>query len=484
MLDVSGNSAPLLTVANAAQKPGFATIRDPRKENGVDRRQLLREAAPWIGGVLGTGLLGLDVPRAMAEAVASGDASLPIGHPTTKRWIEQRWVLDNIIQANSIDWDQPRTQYWNAACGIQAAADFVRIRQRVKKYADISIEFEDIARRREKRAREAEAAGETVSARENYFIAAIHWGAAQWPIDEANELNRQYNQSKRDCFGRYAKLADHHVEEVWIPFGGKALPAWFHLPVGYVGGRIPIVVTIPGMDSFKEANVAMYGDPLLNRGFGVLAVDGPGQYESPLLGIYMTIENWEATGRACMEWLLRRPEVDPQRVAISGRSFGSFATTLAASSEPRFRAVAVSATCFEPGFHTIFEEASPTFKMRFMFMANISDETAFDEFAKTLTWEGRVEKIHMPFLCIAGGSDELSPIENTMRLFGALPGPRQVVIYQESRHSVGGGVSSAMLGPDITALAANWIAARFSGQAFQSERWFVNNEGNVTRSPI
>jgi dipeptidyl aminopeptidase/acylaminoacyl peptidase len=86
----------------------------------------------------------------------------------------------------------------------------------------------------------------------------------------------------------------------------------------------------------------MYGDPLLNRGFGVLAVDGPGQYES-LLGIYMTIENWEATSRACLEWLLRRPEVDPQRVAISGRSFGSFATTLAASNQPRFRAVAESA---------------------------------------------------------------------------------------------------------------------------------------------
>jgi pimeloyl-ACP methyl ester carboxylesterase len=51
------------------------------------------------------------------------------------------------------------------------------------------------------------------------------------------------------------------------------------------------------------------------------------------------------------------------------------------------------------------------------------------------------EKMHMPFLCIAGGSDELSPIENTMRLFGALPGPRQVVIYEESRHWVGGGVS-------------------------------------------
>ena len=347
----------------------------------------------------------------MAQVVASADAALPVGHPMTKPWIEQRWVLDNIIQANGVDWDQPRSQYWNAPCGIQAAADFARVRQRVKKYADISIEFEDIARRREKRAREAEAAGEVVSARENYFIAAIHWGAAQWPIDEANELNRQYNQNKRDCFGHYAKLADHHVEAVWIPFGSKALPVWFHLPVGYAGGQIPVVVTIPGMDSFKEASVAMYGDSLLNRGFGVLAVDGPGKYESPLLGIYMTVENWEKTGQACMEWLLRRPEVDSQRVGISGRSFGSFGATLAAANEPRFRAVAVSATCFEPGFHTIFEEASPTFKKRFMFMANISDEAAFDDFAKKLTWEGQAEKIHMPFLCIAGDLTNLAQLK-------------------------------------------------------------------------
>jgi pimeloyl-ACP methyl ester carboxylesterase len=238
------------------------------------------------------------------------------------------------------------------------------------------------------------------------------------------------------------------------------------------------------MDSFKETSVAMYGDSLLNRGFGVLAVDGPGEYESPLLGIYVTIDNWEATDRACMEWLLSRPEVDLQCIGISGRRFGSFAATLAAANEPRFCAVAVSATCFEPGFHTIFEEASRTFKKRFMFMANIVDEAAFDEFAKKLTWEGQAEKIHMPFLCIAGGSDELSPIENTMRLFHAMSGPRKLVIYEESRHSVGGGVSSAVLGPDVTALAANWLAARFTGWALQSERWYVNNEGNITRSPI
>jgi dienelactone hydrolase len=445
----------------------------------MNRRELL-QATPWAAGTLA--LLGSPLPS-LAAPPAMGSAA-PFAHPVTQRWTEQRWVLDNLIQANGVDWDQPRTQYWNAACGLQAGPDFARIRQRVHKYADIAPEFVDMARVREERAHAAVTAGELVSARENYFIAAVHWGAAQWPIDEADDLNRQYNQSKRDCFTRYAQLADHHIEPVWIPFADKALPAWFHLPVGYTGGRIPVVVAIPGMDSFKEASVALYGDPLLSRGVAVLAVDGPGQYECPLLGVYMTIENWEATGQACMNWLLRRPEVDPRRISISGRSFGSFAATIAASNEPRFRSIAVSATCFEPGFHTIFEEASPTFKMRFMFMANIADETQFDAFAKTLTWEGRAEKIRAPFLCIAGAADELSPIENTVRLFHTLPGPRQLIIYEESRHSVGAGVSSALLGPNATDLSANWIAARSAGLPFPTERWFVDNAGKIAKSPI
>jgi hypothetical protein len=41
-----------------------------------------------------------------------------------KRWREQRWLLDNVIRANGVDWDQPRTVYLAAPCGLQAAPDF------------------------------------------------------------------------------------------------------------------------------------------------------------------------------------------------------------------------------------------------------------------------------------------------------------------------------------------------------------------------
>ena len=143
------------------------------------------------------------------------------------------------------------------------------------KLADASPAFEAVARRREAKAVAAEQASSPVTARENYFMAAIHWAAAQWPIDENNEVNRFYNGKKRECYTKYAQLADHRVEAAWIPLpGGPSLPAWFHLPPDYKGGRIPVVVSIPGMDSFKEIGVAMYGDRWLSRGLAVLALDG------------------------------------------------------------------------------------------------------------------------------------------------------------------------------------------------------------------
>jgi dienelactone hydrolase len=404
--------------------------------------------------------------------------------PVTRRFTEQRWLLDNTIRAVGMDWDQPRSIYLSAPCGPEANADFAAIRQRITKLADASPAFEAVARRREAKAQAAEKDGAVVTARESYFMASIHWGAAQWPIDENNEQNRFYNQRKRDCYTKYAALADHHVEPAWIPLpGGKSLPAWLHLPPGYEGGRIPVVVSLPGMDSFKEMSVALYGDRWLSRGMAVLALDGPGQYESPVLDVYFTMAAWMATGTAAVDWLTARPEIDPARMGLSGNSFGSFFGTLAAAHEPRLRAISVSAVCHEPGFHTIFEEASPTFKIRFMYMCGITDEATFDALRHTMTWDGHAEKIRAPYLCVAGELDELSPLVHTERLMKALGGPKRLVVYQDSRHSVGN-VPAANLGPFPPILMADWMAATLNGASFPSERWYVEATGRIVKTPL
>jgi len=405
-----------------------------------------------------------------------------VGEPHCRRFSEQRWTIDNIIQANGIDWDQARSFYLQAPCGIESLADFAAIRQRVKKMADIGPAFEATARRREQRARLAEEADEMVTARDNYFMAAVHWGASQWTFDENNEQNIFLNQKKRACYANYARLADHRVEPVWIPFKDTALPAWYHLPPDYVDGqKVPAVVSIPGMDSFKECGVALYGDRWLNRGIAVLAVDGPGQYESPLLGIRVSMENWIAAAPALYNWLAKRPEIDGDKIGVVGASFGSFFGTIVVANEPRFRAAAVSATCLEPGCHTIFEEASPTFKKRFMWMAGYTDEAKFDQFVKTLTWEGHVERIKCPYLCLAGEAEELSPLSHTEKLFAQLKAPKRLVVYQDARHGISG-VPSTALGPSPPVLIADWMMARLAGKAFPSERWYVTTSGQVNKT--
>jgi dienelactone hydrolase len=449
-------------------------VRRPKEGTGgrvLDRRRFIQSVA----------LAGSGTALVASRGMAFADSA-----PTTRRFVEQRWALDNIIRANGIDWDQPRSIYLSSPCGVEANADFAAIRSSVQKLADIGPAFESTARRREAKARAAENEGNAITARDNWYMAAIHYGAAEWPYDDSGKKHielHELHQKKRECFANYARLADHKIEAVSIPFKGKSIPAWFHLPPGYSAGKVPVVIAIPGMDSFKETGVALANDRWMMRGAAVLAIDGPGQYESPLLGVYVSMQNWIDAAPVLVDWLSRRVEVDVEKIGVTGTSFGSFFGTILAANEPRIAATAVISTCLEPGCHTIFEEASPTFKKRFMWMSNYDDEAKFDEFVKTLTWEGHAERIRSPYLVVAGEADELSPLEYTERMVRVMTGPRQLVIYAGSRHSVGN-VPAANLGPFPPILIADWLVARLNGKPFKSERWFVEPTGRIAATAL
>jgi hypothetical protein len=64
----------------------------------------------------------------------------------------------------------------------------------------------------------------------------------------------------------------------------------------------------------------------------------------------------------------------------------------------------------------------------------------------------------------------------------AMQTPRRLVIYQDSRHSVGN-VPAANLGPAPAVLVADWMQARLAGKPFTSERWFVEASGRVVKTP-
>ncbi|MBI2960432.1 MAG: alpha/beta hydrolase [Betaproteobacteria bacterium] len=388
----------------------------------------------------------------------------------TRRMEEQRWLIDKVIETSGVDFSWAPTGNALSILGYDAYPDVMSIRARVKKYADISREFERVASRREAVARKAEGEGHPMTARENYFAASIFYGIATWPYHEDdNEENIAYHAKKAECYDKYIAYAPHPIERVEIPFESRSLPAILHLP-REAQRPLPSVLAIRGMDALKEYSVPVYGDRFLERGIAVLALDGPGQGECLLRGIRCSADNYARAGGAAMDYLERRPEIDASRIALSGRSMGSFWGAQVAAHDHRIKAASVQAVCHEPGMNNLFNTASPTFKARYIWMASFENEDEFDEFARTLTLEGVGGRIKCPFQIVAGEDDELSPIKHSYDLYDEITAPKQIVVYRGERHSLSGALG-------WQTLVADWIKDRLDGKPMQSGRIHVDAGG-------
>ena len=406
------------------------------------------------------------------------------GAPRVRRFEDQRWILDNIIQTVGVEWDQPRLNYMSAPGGVEAAGDFRAAAARIQKYADVDREFMAAARRRQAKAEAAEAAGHKVSARESYFIASLLWATARWPIHEANERLLDLEKKMNHCYAKFVEYADRPIEHIEIPFGNQSLPGYLHLPWKPKNGeKFPCVIGSQGMDGCKEAGVAMYGDKILERGIAIFAMDGPGQGECFSRRVLVTHDNHKDAVKATLDVLEKRPELDATRLGYKGSSFATyFGTVAAAGLGDRLKAVALYAVCQEPGAHTIFNLASPTFKMRFMYMAGYDDEAEFDKFMPKLDLRPVADKIAAPYLVVAGGDDELSPIEHTYELVGRIKAPKKLVVYEGARHAIGP-VPSVALSENPQTLMADWLADRFAGKPMKSEKVYIDSTGKQTVTP-
>jgi dipeptidyl aminopeptidase/acylaminoacyl peptidase len=106
------------------------------------------------------------------------------------------------------------------------------------------------------------------------------------------------------------------------------------------------------MDGYAEECYWGVAAAALERGYNCLAFDGPGQG-----GVLRQREvpfrpDWEAVVTPVLDFALKRPEVDPERIALMGRSFGGYLAPRAASAEHRLAALVA-----DPGQFDLFEAA-------------------------------------------------------------------------------------------------------------------------------
>lgn len=200
---------------------------------------------------------------------------------------------------------------------ICRASDVAALRARVHQFNDMYREFARAAVRRERIARDLDAQGRTLTARDPYFFAAQLYALAQWPIFENTRENLALNERKNICYAKFMKSADHEIRRVEVPFAGKTLPGYLHLPPNSTG-RVPCVWSISGLDSTKETGSPLNGDKLLERGIATLALEGPGQAECAIREIYLTQTNWQQAGPAVLRGCaLRRKSIPTESVCAA-----------------------------------------------------------------------------------------------------------------------------------------------------------------------
>ena len=139
-------------------------------------------------------------------------------------------------------------------------------------------------------------------------------------------------------FLKGAALSDIPIEAVEIPFEDTTLPGYF-VTVDDSGAPRPTIVHTNGYDSTIQEMYFAHAPAAIRRGYNVLLFDGPGQGRNLIKdGIHIR-PDWENVVRPVIDYALTRPEIDPDKIALAGWSFGGFLAPRAASFEHRIAAL-------------------------------------------------------------------------------------------------------------------------------------------------
>jgi fermentation-respiration switch protein FrsA (DUF1100 family) len=128
---------------------------------------------------------------------------------------------------------------------------------------------------------------------------------------------------------------------VTFPSDGHTLSGVLHVPGGAMPGkRLPAFLVLHGfMGSKDDSHAEIQARMLADWGFAALRFDMRGCGESGGERGFVRCMDQVADTRNALTWLSARPEIDPQRIAVIGHSFGAAVAIYAAGIDQRIAAV-------------------------------------------------------------------------------------------------------------------------------------------------
>lgn len=181
--------------------------------------------------------------------------------------------------------------------------------------------------------------GHKVSARDQFLKASEYYRAAEYYGDPRTSRRQEHANGAVGCFLKYIQTLDIFGEFVQIPFEGKYIPAYFFSPSFKQEKRKTLICT-SGFDGTSEEVYMNVGRYALERGYNVIAFDGPGQVGLLRYHPDMAFRpDYEVPISAVIDYALSRDDVDPERLGLLGLSYGGYFVSRAASYDSRIKAL-------------------------------------------------------------------------------------------------------------------------------------------------
>jgi dipeptidyl aminopeptidase/acylaminoacyl peptidase len=295
---------------------------------------------------------------------------------------------------------------------------------------------------------DAEAANRRLTAGRAWVRAALsyHFAKFVWMVDLRR--HRQAADRAVAALRRAHALLDPAAERVEVPFEATTMVATLRRPHG--GGRPPLVLLLPGLDSTKE-EFFTWEEEFLERGMATLSVDGPGQGET---GYTTHIRpDYEVAVTAALDHLAGRDDLDLDRVGAVGVSLGGYYAPRAAAFEPRIRAAVAIGGPYN--FGDCWSGLPQLTRETFRHHAGAADEAAAERAAAALDLGPVLPRLRQPLLVIFGRLDRLIPFTHAERVADEAPNA-ELVMYPDGNHVCNN------LPYRARPLAADWVGERLA----------------------
>ena len=282
-------------------------------------------------------------------------------------------------------------------------------------------------------------ASDPAKANANYVRAWRIYSFGRWPVPVSPGKQKAYAKAL-EAFLAHTKFLDPPLQVVHIPFEGKEIVGYLRLPKD-AKGPVPLVIAVNGLDSRKEDLSESFAG-ILPFGIGFLAVDGPGTGQAPI----KVSEHADRMLSAVIDYAQSRPEIDKNRLAIHGVSWGAYwATKMAIVERVRLRGTSAQSPPVDAFFQKdflmnhLFGNREYLFDQAPALMSIIDGANSIDDMTKifpnlSLVKQGLLGQPMAPMLVIGGVLDTQVPIEDLYLLMSKGDVPKTAWINPQGGH--------------------------------------------------